>query len=163
MKKIVFFAILMLSLCACSKVSTTSDEFVPLDTIVCTRTISIYPATKAVTVKPVELTLAASYDVNNDVITSFSISSPDSEIDIDELKETVKERFEEENGFPLENTDLNRIMDTALSSTSSDFSTKDCFMSCQDLKKGEGRGWCRAGCILDCILHILPAILEAFD
>lgn len=84
---------LLLLLCSCSKESSSSNDFVPLDTIVCTRVVTVNQETKAGVVKPVELTLSASYNINEDCISSFSISSPDPEIDTENLKALVAEKF----------------------------------------------------------------------
>lgn len=154
MKKLLFSVALLLSLCACSKVSTTSDEFVPLDTIVCTRTVTINNETRAGTSKPVELTLATTYNVKNDHVSCFSISSPDPEIDVNSLTEMVKVKFEEDFGFPIENAELNRIVESA-TATPYTFSLKDCTMDCQKYDIGDGRGWCKVGCFLDYLAHVL--------
>ena len=163
MKKLFFFVTLLLSFCACSKVSTPSDDFIPLDTIVCTRTVTFNNETKAGRINPVDLTLSTVYNVNDDIVTSFSISSQDPEIDVNGLKEMVNEQFEAEYGFPLENSDLNMVMEVAMIDDPSSNPTKDCFMDCQSKKKGEGRGWCRAGCILDFVVRILEPISKFFD
>lgn len=158
MRKLLLPVALLLAMCSCTKETTTSEEFVPLDTIVCTRTVTLNNETKAGVLKPVDLTLTTEYNVNDNCVRTFSISCEDSDVDVNGMREMVKEQFEAEYGFPLENSDLNMIMEASVSDDPSSNPTKDCFMDCQSKKKGEGRGWCRAGCILDLIIRILEPI-----
>lgn len=161
MKKFFFSMTLLLSLCACSKESSSSEDFVTLDTIVCTRTVSFSAETKAGTIEPVVLSFATSYNINEDKVTSLSISSTDPDLDVVGLKEMVKDKFAEEYGFPLENSDLNILMEAA-SAEDPDGSTAECFSKCDEKKKGEGRGWCRAGCIIDLVVEVVEVLLDFF-
>jgi len=158
MKKVFVFlsAVLLFSVSSCQK--DTSEEFVQLDEIVCSRTITVNSLTKAGDITPVELTLTTLYDVNNECVTSFNISSKNSDLDVAELKELIASKFEEENGFSLENADLSEIVMTKAESGNP---TKDCFMECQQVPKGEGRGWCKVGCIVDAVVRVIEAVADA--
>jgi len=157
MKKIyVFFsAALLLLFSSCSK-EQSSEDFVPLDDIVCTRTITVNAATKAGNVEPVELTLTALYSIEKECVTSFEMTSMVPGLDMDRLKDEIAAKFEEINGFALVNGCPPEVPLTK-------GATKDCFMECQQIPKGEGRGWCKAGCIVDAVIEVVKEVLSIFD
>ena len=161
MKKMFFSVTLLLSLCACSKESTTPDEFVSLDTIVCTREVTFNCETKAGISRSVELTFTSTYDVREDYVKSFSISCLDPDIDVNSLREAVLERFEEENGFALENTELNKVMDAVENETfSSENPFTACLMNCLDTReKGKGLGLCKFGCCVDAAVRFAKDVV----
>lgn len=155
MKKVFVFlsAVLLVSVSSCQK--DTSEEFVQLDEIVCSRTVTVNSITKAGDAEPVELTFTAYYDVEDECVTSFIISSTNSDLDVAKLKEFISAKFEEENGFALENADLSEIV---MTKAESENPTKECFNECLELNKGEGRGWCRAGCIMDSVTRMIASL-----
>jgi len=154
MKKLFFLSttILIFALCSCDK--QTSENFVPLNEITCSRTITINTMTKAGDVSPIELTLTALYNVDNETVTSLDISSTDSDLDINWLKSEVAVKFEEMFGCTLEDYCISGMPMTKGTAA-------DCFKNCnENFEKGKGRGWCKAECVIDKVVEVVCKVLE---
>jgi len=153
MKKLLLLSTaLIFALCSCNKKS--SEDFVPLNEITYSRTISIN-TTKAGNESSIELTLTALYDIDNEVVTSLDMSSADSDLDVNWLKSEVAVKFEEMYGCSLEDYCISGMPMTKGTAA-------DCFQGCNDkFEKGKGRGWCKAECVLDKVVEVVCKILEA--
>lgn len=167
------FSILLLAMSAiflfsCSK-DSSSDDFVQMDVLTISKTITADALTKSGDIRPVQLNFSASYSIAEDKIIDLEFTPISSDIDTDEINAAIHTALVDKLGPDF--CDFESVEQYVKTEGDDDESISECLHGCKkNYEKKNGRGMCRFECwydfstkVIEWALKVLPTILKLFE